>query len=337
MKAFVALIVIAGLAAGGYVWLGKHKAAADKPAQLSIPGPDGAIPGPAGQPPGAGQPGAQVPANPPGPSIPAAVKADYDKAEALWKAAAGDVATAPSAPELARLYSKVLKGLYNQPGAKALEEQLVKERLTPLGTALFFSKARYDDSLFEAHVVVAGDVPDKLAKQYGMSYQQLNRLRGRDVNDSSLRLGETLKLIREKESGGSFLHVDKGDFCLDAYVGGIFARRYDVSIGAPESPTPLGLTKVVNLVFNPKWKDPKSGQEYPPGDSHNILGGVWIALSPDGINETGIGLHGYTGEDQTLRRQASNGCVRLGNEAIKELAYLITYPTVSPTAVEIVE
>lgn len=335
MKAFVALIVIAALAAGGYFWIAKRPAGDP---QAGIPGPGGAIPGPAaGQPtlPG-GQPGAQ-PADPPGPAIPAALKADYDQAEALWKSATGDVATSAAAPQLARLYSKVLKGLYNQAGAKALEDQLVQTRLAPLGAALFFSKARFDDALFDNHVVVSGDVPDKLAKQYGMSYQQINRLRGREVEDSNLRLGETLKLIRMKDVGGSLLHADKSDFLVDAYVGGVFARRYDISIGAPESPTPVGTTKVVDLVYNPTWKDPKSGQVYQPGDPLNILGGVWIALSPEGINETGIGLHGYTGEDQTLRRQASNGCLRLGNEAIKELSYLIAHPNRSTTVVEIVE
>lgn len=328
MKAFVALLVVAALAAGSYWWWAKRSATVGEQPTVGLPGPEGTLPGPAGNPP---------PANPPAPAIPAAVQADYDKAEALWKATAGDVPLSASAPELSRLYSTVLKGLYNQPGSKALEEQLVQTRLSPLGAALFFSKARYDDPLFATHVVVAGDVPDKLAKQYGMSYQQLNRLRGRDVNDSALRVGETLKLIRMKESGGSLLHVDKSDFYTDVFIGGRFARRYDISIGAPESPTPVGVTKVVDLVFNPTWKDPKSGEIYQPGDPRNILGGVWIALAPEGINETGIGLHGYTGEDQTLRRQASNGCLRLGNEAIKELAYLIAPPNRSPTVVEIVE
>ena len=335
MKAFVALIVIAALAAGGYFWLAKRHVASDTP--TDIPGPSGGIPGPTpGQPGVPTIPGAQH-ADPPGPTVPAAVKADYDKAEALWKSTTGDVPTSAAAPQLARLYSTVLKGLYNQPGAKALEDQLLQSRLTPLGTALFFTKARYDDPLFFNYAVASGDVPDKLAKQYGMSYQQINLLRGRDPENSNLRLGETLKLIRMKDNGGSLLHADKSDFCVDAYVCGIFARRYDISIGAPESPTPIGVTKAVDLVFNPTWKNPKTGEVYQPGDPRNILGGVWIALSPDGINETGIGLHGYTGEDQTLRRQASNGCLRLGNEAIKELAHLIAHPNRSPTVVEIVE
>jgi len=335
MKVFVALIVIAACAAGGYFWMAKRPVANDTP--TNIPGPGGGIPGPTpGQPGTPTIPGAQH-SDPPSPTVPAAVKADYDKAEALWKNTTGDVPTSAAAPQLARLYSTVLKGLYNQPGAKALEDQLLQTRLAPLGTALFFTKARYDDALFVNHTVASGDVPDKLAKQFGMSYQQINLLRGRDVENSNLRVGETLKLIRQKESGGCFLHADKSEFYVDAYVSGVFARRYDISIGAPESPTPLGVTKVVDLVFNPTWKDPKTGEVYQPGDKRNILGGVWIALSPDGINETGIGLHGYTGEDQTLRRQASNGCLRLGNEAIKELAYLISHPNRSPTAVEIVE
>lgn len=343
MKYLTFIMLIAAVASAYVFWWKPRQATAALPApsESVIPGPGGQS---AGNAPGvaATSPSATVgggEAQPPA-AVPAAVKADYDKAEALWKeaGAAGNVVTAKSAPQIARLYSTVLQALYNQPGAKALEDQLVETRLTPLGTALFFTKTRYsDDPLFGVHSVVSGDVPDKIAKSYGMSYQQLNRLRNRDINDAALRAGETLKVIKTKENGGCLLHADKSDYYVDAYVGGVFARRYDISIGAPESPTPLGKTQVTDLVFDPPWTDPKSGEVYQPKDPRNILGGVWIALSPEGIGQTGIGLHGYTGEDQTLRQQASNGCLRLGNEAIKELAYLIAHPNRTPTTVEIVE
>lgn len=351
MKFLTFLVLVAAVASAYVFWWKPRQAAAAMPAptEAGIPGPGGpaagTAPGVVANPPAgaaSATPGAApatAPADAPA-AVPAAVKADHDKAEALWQeaAAAGDPTASKQAPQMARLYTKVLQALYNQPGAKALEDQLVATRLQPLGAALFFSKTRYsDDPLFGVHTVVSGDVPDKIAKQYGMSFQQLNRLRNRDPNDGALRAGETLKVIKTKENGGSLLRADKGDYLLDVYVGGVFAKRYDVSIGAPESPTPLGRTVVTDLVFNPPWTDPKSGEVYQPNDPRNILGGVWIALSPEGIGQTGIGLHGYTGEDQTLRKQASNGCIRLGNEAIKELAYLIAHPNKSPTAAEIVE
>ena len=348
MKAFVNLVLIVAVVTAAYLFWWKPRQAASAvpaPSEAGIPGPGAAagnvaaVVGPVG---GSSATVAAVGGDPVAipAAVPANVKADYDKAEALWQTAvaAGDVVTSPSAPQIARLYSKVLQGLYNQPGAKALEDQLVTTRLTPLGTALFFTKTRYsDDALFGVHNVVSGDVPDKIAKSYGMTYQQLNRMRNRDINDASLRAGEVLKVVKTKENGGCLLHCDKSDFSVDAYVGGVFARRYDVSIGAPQSPTPIGKTQVTDLVFDPPWTDPTSGEVYPPKDPRNILGGVWIALSSEGIGQTGIGLHGYTGEDQTPRKQASNGCIRLGNEAIKELAYLIAHPNKSPTAVVIVE
>ena len=347
MKPFVTLVVLVAVVSAAYVYWWKPRQAASAmpaPSAAGIPGPGaaaGSVPGVAAPVPGSSAAiptavaGDQAPA-----AVPAAVKADYDKAEALWQTAvaAGDVVTSPSAPQIARLYSKVLQGLYNQPGAKALEDQLVTTRLTPLGSALFFTKTRYpDDVLFGVHSVVGGDNPDRIAKQNGMSSQQLNRLRNRDLNDGALRVGETLKVVKAKENGGCLLHADKSDYYVDVYVGGIFARRYDVSIGAAQSPTPVGKTQVTDLVFDPPWTDPKSGEVYPPKDPRNILGGVWIALSSEGIGQTGIGLHGYTGEDQTSRKQASNGCIRLGNEAIKELAYLIAHPNRSPTTALIVE
>jgi len=350
MKPFLTLAVLVAIGAAAYFlwWKPRQATPAQGGGEIGLPGPGGTVPGlSAVTPPapgaGAGAGSAQPAGDPvpaPAAAIPAAVKADYDKAEALWKeaAAAGDASTGRQAPVLARLYSKVLMGLYNQPGAKATEDQLVATRLQPLGAALFFTKTRYtDDALFAVHTVVSGDVPDRIAKQYGMSYQHLNRLRGRDVNDSALRAGETLKVIKAKDNGGSHLHVDKSDYLLDVYVGGVFAKRYDISIGAPQTPTPLGKTQATDLVYDPPWTNPADGEVIPPKDPRNILGGVWIAVSSEGIGQTGIGLHGYTGEDQTLRQQASNGCLRLGNEAIKELAYLIAHPNRTPTTVEIVE
>lgn len=357
MKSFVLILVIAGVAIGGW-WLGRRPAADATGAQTSV---DGGLPGPGSAvgsavgsdygmpalpPPGAdtNRSGAiPAPGNSQGGTpVPAAAQADYAKAEALWADMSAKTPDDPTrdvrAVEAARLYSGVLRSTYGDASATAFADQLIVDRLAPLGAALFFSRNRYVDPLFATHTVVSGDVPDRISKSYGMSFQHLNLLRGRDPNDSNLRVGEVLKVIKLKEAGGSVLHVSKSNFRLDAFIGGVFVRRYDISTGAEATPTPVGKTEVTNLVFNPPWTSPLDGKVYPPGDPGNILGGVWIALAPDGIQgKNGIGLHGYTGEDQTLRKEASNGCMRLGNEQIKELAYVIAGPQRSPTIVEIVE
>ncbi len=303
----------------------------------AIPGPDGvpaptadpsAVPGPSSVPPASG-------------GVPAPVSDAFAQAEVLWAAAAAanpdDPSRHASAPDMARRYSAILRSTYADPASTGFADRLVAERLTPLGTALFFTRNRYEDELFALHTVQSGEVPDRIARQNGMSYQHLNRLRGRDVNDSALRVGETIKVIRQAAVGGTSMHVSKSAFRLDLYIGGVFARRYDIAIGAPETPTPIGKTFVTNLVYNPQWTDPVSGKVFEPGDPGNILGGVWIALDSDGIQgKTGIGLHGYTGNDRSLRIKASNGCLRLDNEQVKELSYIVTHPQRSPCTVEIV-
>jgi LysM repeat protein len=275
--------------------------------------------------------------------LPAELKAAYDQAETLWAELAksgGNPPTAPKAPLLDKLYSTVLRGIYNQPAQKELELKLIAERLTPLGEALFFSKARFVDDetgTFLMHQVNPGESPDSIAKKYGMPHELLNRLRGREANDARINLGDTLKVVNVREKGGNFLHVDKSDFYLDCYIAGLFAKRYIISHGAVETPTPSGTTKLTDRVLNPTWTDPKTHEVYQPDDPRNILGKVWMKFSPDGIGQDGLGIHGYTGPNPKMQARVSNGCVRLDTPQAQELYQMLAHPDRCPTAVEIVE
>jgi lipoprotein-anchoring transpeptidase ErfK/SrfK len=273
----------------------------------------------------------------------AELKATYDQAEALWAELAkngGHPPTSAKAPLLDKLYSAVLRGIYNQPGQKTLELKLVAERLTPLGDALFFSKARYADDetgTVLMHQVNPGESPDAIAKKYGMPHELLNRMRGRDINDARLNQGESLKVVAVREKGGNLLHVDKSDFYLDCYIAGLFARRYVISHGANETPTPTGTTRLTDRVLNPTWTDPKTNTVFQPDDPGNILGKVWMKFSPDGLGQDGLGIHGYTGPNPQMQAKVSNGCVRLDTPQAQELYTLLAHPDRCPTAVEIVE
>lgn len=332
MRAIFILIVLA--LAGFFAW--KWFAAAPDTAPTPPPA-DTTAPQGFGTPPATGF--GSAPAKP----LPAEAKAAYDQAEALWAELAkngGNPPTSSKAPLLSKLYGSVLRAIYNQEAHKGLELKLVSERLTPLGDALFFSKARYVDDetgTFLVHQVASGESPDAIAKKYGMPHELLNRMRGRESGDARLSLGDALKVVNVREKGGNFMHVDKSDFYLDCYIAGLFARRYVISHGANETPTPSGTTRLIDRVLNPDWTDPKTKEVYRADDPRNILGKVWMKFSPDGLGQDGLGIHGYTGPNPQMQAKVSNGCVRLDTPQAQELYQLVAHPDRCPTAVVIVD
>ncbi|MBA3709623.1 MAG: L,D-transpeptidase family protein [Planctomycetes bacterium] len=272
--------------------------------------------------------------------LPADAKRALDQADALWSQSGPDPVTSDKATTLAALYSQVLPALYNQPGMHEREIRLVNERLAPLGTALFFTKTRIlndPTGTFAVYTAVAGENPDGIAKKFGMSRELLNRLRGRDINDSKLNPGDTLKVVNLKDKGGFSLHIDKGDYILDCYVAGIFAKRYACSVGAKESPTPVGHSHLTDRSWHPDWTHPVTHQVIHYDEPGHILGPMWLPLNADELGQAGIGIHGYTGENPKMGIMASNGCIRLQNQDAEELYQTLSHPARAPTAVEIAE
>ncbi len=241
---------------------------------------------------------------------------------------------------MGQLYSKVLRGVYNKPGQQPFEQTLVETRLAPIGHELFFAKTRFgadESGLMGIHIVQSGESPDRIAKKYGMSMELLNRIRGRDANDSHLNAGETLKVVKVGDKGGFAIHIDKGDFTLDCFIGGVFAKRYPISHGAPQTPTPVGRTKLTDRVLDPQWTHPVTHKVYGPNDPENILGKVWLAFAPEGLGQGGLGIHGYTGPNPQMRALVSNGCIRLENDNALELYRTLSHPNRCPCVVEIVD
>ena len=89
---------------------------------------------------------------------------------------------------------------------------------------------------------------------------------------------------------------------------------FRIAVGAPDSPSPNGTFRVVNMVTEPVYYHP--GEVVPPG-AENPVGPRWIGLSVKGY-----GIHG-TNEPRLIGRRASHGCIRLNNRDVKILfAYL---------------
>lgn len=314
MRKLLVLLVLAAIGFGVWWWLNQRGAAGDDPF-----GPTDTVAQPAAP-------------------LPAAAKQALDQAEALWSQAGADAASAASAPRMAKLYSEVLLAMYDLPGNHDAEERLVRERLTPLGQALFLSPARWpndDSGLIAMHTVDASQSPDGIAREYGMSQEFFNRLRNKPPTSSDLRAGETVKVVRVKDNGGYRIEIDLSDFTLDLFIGGAFAKRYIITHGAKESPTPTGSTALTNRVWHPQWTHPVKKVVYQYGDPENILGPIWLPFDPKLLGASGIGIHGYTGADAQMQVQASNGCIRMQNQDAEELYQLIAHPQRAPTAVTI--
>jgi len=91
-------------------------------------------------------------------------------------------------------------------------------------------------------------------------------------------------------------------------------RVFNVAVGAPESPSPVGTFTVVNRVTNPTYYRP--GKVIAPG-STNPVGTRWIGLS-----EKGFGIHG-TDDPKSIGHARSHGCIRLRNQDVERLFALV--------------
>ena len=85
---------------------------------------------------------------------------------------------------------------------------------------------------------------------------------------------------------------------------------YPVAVGAPISPSPVGIFSIINRVSNPTYY--KTGKVVGPGTT-NPVGTRWIGLSVKGY-----GIHG-TDAPASIGHAKSHGCIRLRNHDIERL------------------
>ncbi|MFM7474691.1 MAG: L,D-transpeptidase [Microcystis aeruginosa] len=99
------------------------------------------------------------------------------------------------------------------------------------------------------------------------------------------------------------------------YQGQKIIASYRVAIGRPGWETPTGQFRVIQMVREPVWEHPFTGQLVPSG-KNNPLGARWIGFWTDGANF--IGFHG-TPQENLIGRAVSHGCVRMRDRDIKAL------------------
>lgn len=326
MKKLLFLMILG--TAGWYGWQ-YYLAEPESESEPETATEDGAAPGAAE---GSGASALQAQLQGQKPALPKPVADTKAEAEKLWdeiQAAGKDPALDARAPLLAKSYSAVLQALYEQPGSEDAQQRLIDERLQALADKLFFSKMKYIEDptgIFSTHTIQPGELLDNIGREYGISYQMLNLMRGVEPENSNYPQGLVLKVYDAKESG-YLLHIDKSSFLMDVFIAGIFAKRFPVGIGEPVSETPTGTTFIEARERGEtgvQWTDPESGVTYQAGEEGNILGRFWMRFNSE-IGRSGLGIHGYTGAGTVTGAKVSNGCIRMRNEDA-ELVYHMLVP-----------
>jgi hypothetical protein len=95
---------------------------------------------------------------------------------------------------------------------------------------------------------------------------------------------------------------------------GRVVRVFDVAVGAPKSPSPVGTFTIVSALQNPAYYHP--GKVVAPGPA-NPLGTRWL-----GLDAKGYGIHG-TDQPSSIGHARSHGCIRLRNADVEELFALV--------------
>lgn len=197
--------------------------------------------------------------------------------------------------------------------------QQLADRLEPFLRQVYFSPAAFPGGErlgLITHEVKSGEVPGAIARKYRIGAGMISALNA-GFDARRVQIGAKLRVL-DLSNGSLQLIVDTQRFRLAAWHRTpedrfALAMYVPVGLGAAESPTPLGATKIVDRVRNPDWTDPKTRKVFAHGDPGNVLGGYWIKLDEVGLGRSGIGLHGYTGAPSAdwLAQGSSNGCVRM--------------------------
>ncbi len=111
---------------------------------------------------------------------------------------------------------------------------------------------------------------------------------------------------------------------LYVYKGQKAIAHYPVAIGRPSAPTPTGEFRVFEMLKDPSWQNPSTGEVESPGEDGS-LGTRWIGFAhlPNGV----IGFHG-TPNRASIGRAVSHGCVRMRNEDAESVFQQIVIGTV---------
>ena len=172
------------------------------------------------------------------------------------------------------------------------------------------------------HKVIARDHLIRISRRNNATVEGIKFINKRKNN--FLRIGEKLRVI----PGPWQVTVSRKARLLNVWrkeknAWNIFTV-FPVGVGRKNS-TPVGTFVITHRLRHPKWHGP-DGRIFAYGDKENPLGDYFLKLrqiDPHGSKEDkGYGIHG-SGEDSSVGRSLSNGCLRMHNRDVEILYYLL--------------
>ncbi|MDX1978028.1 MAG: L,D-transpeptidase [Pseudanabaenaceae cyanobacterium bins.68] len=109
-----------------------------------------------------------------------------------------------------------------------------------------------------------------------------------------------------------------------AFQGDRVWKSFRLGVGKAGWETPKGTYRVRQLIQNPAWKNPFTGDVVAGGDRANPLGKHWIGFWTNGRDWSGF--HG-TNDPSSVGQATSHGCLRMLPQEIAELFPLLTRAT----------
>jgi lipoprotein-anchoring transpeptidase ErfK/SrfK len=118
------------------------------------------------------------------------------------------------------------------------------------------------------------------------------------------------------------LEVDLSDRQLLVMVDDEVVETFAVSVGTDKYPTPEGDFTIRKVIWNPAWNPPDSKwargkTAKPPGHPENPMKRVKMFFK-----EPDYYIHG-TGDEESLGKAESHGCIRMHPEDVTRLAQLV--------------
>jgi lipoprotein-anchoring transpeptidase ErfK/SrfK len=120
------------------------------------------------------------------------------------------------------------------------------------------------------------------------------------------------------------LEVSLSSKQVTIYQGEQKLKQYPIAIGRAGWETPRGTFRVNQVLRDPVWMNPLTGNIIPAGDPKNPLGRHWIGF----LSESNIwyGFHGNN-DPKSIGQAISHGCIRMHNADAEDLMRQITIGT----------
>ena len=221
-----------------------------------------------------------------------------------------------------------LTRLLDSNALSATERMQAYAGINNLASTLFFSPNIIPgDIASQSYVVKKGDSFARITNREKLAIdwrfiQRINQI----ASEKALRADMRLKLAHGPFDG----EVIKADYRFNIYAGTgserIMVASFPCGVGTNDS-TPVGTFKVRtgSKLIDPEWSNPRTGEKFKSNDPKNPIGERWIGLqgtTPETAKFTGYGIHG-TVEPQSIGKQMSMGCVRLGDAEVQVVYELI--------------